>query len=37
MLVKPGMAAVGKTIAEAGLLNQDAAKLLAGAATRRQL
>jgi K+/H+ antiporter YhaU regulatory subunit KhtT len=29
MLVKPGMAAVGKTIAEAGLLNQDAAKVLA--------
>ena len=29
MLVKPGMAAVGRTIAEAGLLNQDAAKLLA--------
>jgi voltage-gated potassium channel len=29
MLVKPGMAAVGKTIAEAGLLSQDAAKVLA--------
>jgi voltage-gated potassium channel len=29
MLVKPGMAAVGKTIAEAGLLSQTVAKLLA--------
>jgi K+/H+ antiporter YhaU regulatory subunit KhtT len=29
MLVKPGMDVVGKTLAEAGLFNPDAAKLLA--------
>jgi K+/H+ antiporter YhaU regulatory subunit KhtT len=29
MLVKPGMMALGKTISEAGLMGQNAAKLLA--------
>jgi len=29
MLVKPGMAALGKTVAEVGLLSTDVAKLLA--------